>query len=405
MTKRVGGSKVRWIVAVCIIGGATTAGAVAWRGGFFATGVWGLLPGRNTARHDEKRSKTAALPVEEVEPELPADIAEAQYEPPLTDAEAEQEPPGDAIDAEPAAPDVLADAEDAAGHASLVPRIIPTGFEVASDDSAVEATGAAVKVARTPADRTGAVSRAPDAVPEPVGEAGLPNDAGKLLGSPEIEALASAGDLMGAQRELSRWYWRKPELRQKLLPRLNELASSIYFAPQPHVYDPYVVQPGDQLRVIAQRYKLSWEYVAQLNRVDARKIRMGQKLKVVQGPFGAVVSLADYQLVIHQGGNFVKSYRVGVGKDGTTPLGTFVVKNKMADPTYYGPDGVIAHDDPQNPLGERWIDIGDGFGIHGTIEPDSIGRNESRGCIRLLNEDAAEVYDLLIVGSEVTIRR
>jgi hypothetical protein len=92
-------------------------------------------------------------------------------------------------------------------------------------------------------------------------------------------------------------------------------------------------------------------------------------------------------------------------KDGTTPLGTFTVRNKMVDPTYYGPEGVIAHDDPRNPLGERWIDIGDGYGIHGTIEPASIGRNESRGCIRLLNSDVEEVYDFLVVGSEVKIER
>ncbi len=83
---------------------------------------------------------------------------------------------------------------------------------------------------------------------------------------------------------------------------------------------------------------------------------------------------------MHLNGSFVKSYRVGVGKDGTTPVGTFPVKNKMVNPTYYGPEGVIAHDDPKNPLGERWIDIGDSYGIHGTIEPGSrSAKKESRG--------------------------
>src|SRR5262249_37410866 len=129
----------------------------------------------------------------------------------------------------------------------------------------------------------------------------------------------------------------------------------------------------------------------------------GQKLKIVPGPFAALVSLSRYELVVHLNGTFVKSYRVGVGKDGTTPIGTFPVKNKMVNPTYYGPEGVIPADDPQNPLGERWIDIGDSSGIHGTIEPKSIGRNESRGCIRLLNADVEEVYDFLVLGSEVKI--
>ena len=132
---------------------------------------------------------------------------------------------------------------------------------------------------------------------------------------------------------------------------------------------------------------------------------MGQKLKVVPGPFAAVVFPDRYELVIHLHGSYVKSYRVGVGKDGTTPIGTFTVKNKMVDPTYYGPEGIIPHNDPKNPLGERWIDIGDGYGIHGTIEPETIGKNESRGCIRMLNSEVEEVYDFLVIGSEVKIQK
>ena len=86
-------------------------------------------------------------------------------------------------------------------------------------------------------------------------------------------------------------------------------------------------------------------------------------------------------------------------------MGTFKVLEKMRDPTYYGPDGVIEHDDPKNPLGEYWLDLGDTYGIHGTIDESSIGKAESQGCIRMKNRDIADVYDLLTVGSEVLIRR
>jgi LysM repeat protein len=219
----------------------------------------------------------------------------------------------------------------------------------------------------------------------------------------QIDELIKEGDYVAAQRELSRHYWQLPGEREEILPQLNKMAQALYFSAQPHYYEPYEVKPGDQLRVVAQRYKLSWEYLARLNRVDAKKIRMGQKLKVVPGPFSAVISVSRYELILHQNGSYVKSYRVGVGKDGSTPIGTFSVKNKMVDPTYYGPEGVLAHDDPQNPLGERWIDIGDSYGIHGTIDPKSIGKNESRGCIRMLNPDVEEVYDFLVIGSEVKI--
>ena len=46
-----------------------------------------------------------------------------------------------------------------------------------------------------------------------------------------------------------------------------------------------------------------------------------------------------------------------------------------------------------------------GFGIHGTIDPESIGRAESAGCVRMNKDDVEELFDLVPQGSEVVIRR
>ena len=220
-----------------------------------------------------------------------------------------------------------------------------------------------------------------------------------------IDGLIAQGEDLTALDELTRWYWKTPTRREELRPKLEEVSNRIYFNSTPHYFEPYVIQPGDQLRTIAKKYKLSWEYLSRLNRVEPQKIRPGQKLKVVPGPFDALVVLRSHELIVTNGGRFVKRYRIGAGKDRSTPIGLFTVKNKMVDPTYYGPDGVIKSSDPRNPLGERWIDIGDSFGIHGTIDPQSIGKDESRGCVRLLNADVEEVYDLLTLGSEVKIQK
>ena len=151
---------------------------------------------------------------------------------------------------------------------------------------------------------------------------------------------------------------------------------------------------------------MSWEYLAKLNRTDPRRIQLGQKLKILKGPFAAVIDLGDYALTIHLQGYFVKRYPVGIGKDGASPVGKFTVLNKIENPQYTSPDGkVISADDPANPLGERWIDLGESYGIHGTIDPDSIGRAASRGCIRMREKDVIEVYDFLVKGSEVVIRK
>lgn len=258
----------------------------------------------------------------------------------------------------------------------------------------------------TPADLSFDPVPAPAATDAPATAVPPPAASAPLADLPEVQRLLDAGDQLGAHQALSQIYWKQPAQRPAIQAQLDALAKTIYFSPQPHLREPYIVQPGDQLRKIAGKYQLSWQYLARLNAADPRKIRPGQKLKVFDGPFSAVVDLSDFELTVHCQGYFIRKYRVGIGRDGSTPVGEFKVKEKLEDPTYYGPNGdVKAHDDPLNPLGERWIDLGDSYGIHGTIDPQSIGRADSRGCIRLLNSDVEELYDLLVVGSAVRIQR
>jgi lipoprotein-anchoring transpeptidase ErfK/SrfK len=223
-----------------------------------------------------------------------------------------------------------------------------------------------------------------------------------------IDALLEQGttdDDIAAHRALSEMYWQQPEIRVQLAERIERTARRIYFQPQPHYMDEYMVLTGDNLQTIAKQYSVTPEYLARLNRIDPNRIRGGQSLKVIKGPFNAVVDLSDFEITIHCHGYYVYRFPVGVGKDESSPIGTFTVEDKVVNPPYYGPEGAIAADDPANPIGERWISIGDSYGIHGTIDPDSIGKSESRGCVRMHNEDVEIVYDLLTVGSEVVIQR
>ena len=217
----------------------------------------------------------------------------------------------------------------------------------------------------------------------------------------------AAGERLVAHRELSKLYWDHKEFRPQLQEIIDSTARAIFFESKPHYVDPYEIQSGDQLRVIAKKYQLSAEYLAKLNRVEPRRIQIGQKLKVLKGPFGAVVDLKDFALTVHLQGYYVKRYEVGIGKDGSSPLGKFAVLDKLENPQYTdGQTGkVIQGNDPANPLGKRWIDLGNSYGIHGTIDPDSIGKAESRGCIRMRDRDIIEVYDFLVKGSEVMLRK
>jgi lipoprotein-anchoring transpeptidase ErfK/SrfK len=54
-------------------------------------------------------------------------------------------------------------------------------------------------------------------------------------------------------------------------------------------------------------------------------------------------------------------------------------------------------------LGTRRLDLGDGYGIHGTDEPSSVGRSVSHGCVRMLNQDVETLYPMVAVGTPVYI--
>ena len=117
------------------------------------------------------------------------------------------------------------------------------------------------------------------------------------------------------------------------------------------------------------------------------------------------MGLSKFELTVHAHGWYVRRYRIGTGKDHSTPTGNFTVQDKLENPQWYNPDGgVVDADDPSNPLGEYWLGLGNHIGIHGTIDPSSIGKAQSRGCVHMSDADIAEVFNLLSVGSPVRIR-
>lgn len=223
----------------------------------------------------------------------------------------------------------------------------------------------------------------------------------------QIDRWIEQGDYLRAHELLSQMFWNQPASRESIRSRVSKTAYAIYLAPERHYLKPHVVEVGDSLTSIAKTYDVPWQYLAKLNRIkDPRSIQPRQRLKVIRGPFSAVIDLSDFELVIHAHGYYVHRFPIGIGRDGASPIGKFKVINKVENPTYFGTDGtIIKADDPRNPVGEYWIDLGNGYGIHGTINPDSIGKAMSKGCIRMHNKDVAEVFGLLGINSEVRLQR
>jgi len=205
-------------------------------------------------------------------------------------------------------------------------------------------------------------------------------------------------------------------VRAELTRLGDETVFSGRVLPGDPLVDRYVVKAGDSLAKIASQNAVTADLLAAINGIaDKHLIREGQTIKVVKGPFRAVIHKKSYVLDVYVGDTFVKSFRVGLGAEGSTPTGEWRIKNKLENPTYYPPRGgvIVAADDPQNPLGERWIGLEgvsgeavsqERYGIHGTSDPDSIGKSVSLGCVRLHNADVEKLYTYLIEGrSTVTV--
>jgi hypothetical protein len=117
-----------------------------------------------------------------------------------------------------------------------------------------------------------------------------------------------------------------------------------------------------------------------------------------------VVSIPDRKLALLEDGRLVKVYPVAVGAEvSPSPSGEFQIVQRLENPTYYRP-GVVIGPGPDNPLGTRWMGLDlKGFGIHGTNQPTSVGKNASHGCIRLRNRDIEDLFARVRVGDRVSL--
>ncbi len=118
---------------------------------------------------------------------------------------------------------------------------------------------------------------------------------------------------------------------------------------------------------------------------------------------GVVINLAEQRLYLFARDGAVSTFPIGVGKVGwETPLGETQVVGKRAGPAWYPTASARVEDPrlpamvppgPDNPLGSHALYLGwPAYLIHGTNQPDSIGRRVSHGCIRLYPEDISRLY-------------
>jgi len=132
-------------------------------------------------------------------------------------------------------------------------------------------------------------------------------------------------------------------------------------------------------------------------------------------PGTIVVRTNERRLYLVIGGGQAIAYPVGVGRAGRQWSGESYIDGKYTRPAW-SPPAVVRHDHPNlpnvvpggsshNPMGVAAMSLAGGeYAIHGTNQPDSIGHFVSYGCIRMYNEDIADLFERVSVGTRVVVQ-
>jgi len=194
--------------------------------------------------------------------------------------------------------------------------------------------------------------------------------------------------------EVANWQKKSEDLNIRLL-------FSSYITPKSVLYE---IKPGDTLNKIAKNFKTTAELISKSNNLSSDKIIPGRKIKVWTAGFSVFVDKSQNTLMLKSEDEVIKTYIVSTGANNSSPVGTFKIVNKLPNPTWFKAGAVVPPQSPDNVLGTRWMgfDLA-GYGIHGTVEPQNLGKQVTQGCVRMANPDVEELYIIIPVGTEVTI--
>ena len=196
------------------------------------------------------------------------------------------------------------------------------------------------------------------------------------------------------------------ELKNTARREIEDINVMLIFSPIPTKDSIiYKVKAGDSLTSIAKQFNTTVDLIIKSNKLKDTVIRPEKRLKITSGAgFSIKVYTKSNKLILKNNEKILKTYPVATGAHNSTPLGNFKIVNKLKNPTWYTAGAVVSADSPKNVLGNRWMGITEkGYGIHGTTDPESIGKQSTEGCVRMYNKDVEELFDLVPVGTPVTI--
>ena len=291
---------------------------------------------------------------------------------------------------------------DPAGPASLAAAMPPAA-------TALAAAPAASFQAPPASGFDAAASRQMPLPPAGFGREPMPSAAFASAWADAHDKLA-AGRYAEALAVLSAWH-DEPSLgleeSQQLEHLLGQLAGEVIYSQKDLLLPPHVVQPGETLMSIAAPLAVPWPLLAKINGVsDPARLVPGESLKLVRGPFDAVVSVSRRRLSLRVGGSYAGSFPVMVGRQVRERIGSAlpVIATQQSDPAadQSGPATQVAWSQPE----PRSIGLADGLSIQGLADPTTASDSTIPGASLIVSDrDLAELADILGQGSRVIVRQ
>jgi lipoprotein-anchoring transpeptidase ErfK/SrfK len=171
--------------------------------------------------------------------------------------------------------------------------------------------------------------------------------------------------------------------------------------------------PSDNIMVAPDQPALGNDGDGSASVLPERFRRQVVALNTREAPGTVIIDTGNTALYYVLGQGRAIRYGVGVGREGFTWAGTQTISRKAEWPDWHPPAEMIARQPylprfmaggPGNPLGARAMYLGSSeYRIHGTNDPSTIGKFVSSGCIRLTNEDVADLFSRVDVGTKVVV--
>ena len=228
-----------------------------------------------------------------------------------------------------------------------------------------------------------------------------------------VQGELERGEFGQALLRLSDWYGDPsltPGESKEVETLLSQLAGSVIWeGPPAHRLEPaHVVQAGESLQTIAAKYDVPWELLAKINGVsDPAAVQPGQELKVLRGKFSALVDLSERTMTLMLDRRYAGKFAIELDPTTAIEEGQWKVDQKALTPAgggIYGQPSGSSEDrslllsNPASPNSQAAVLRGPGSSDPASPQP--AGR-----VIRLKSNDVNDVFDILSVGSRVTIRR